>query len=205
MYEPSHASPSRPERWNSCLGAISVPSRPLIDHRITRSRVIDTTSLSGCSSGLVAGWMTAGGAVCLSGSVVSICVRMMPAETDASRNSIRLVIMSRYGIRLSSPLSSSSCSTKASRGLIAVASLVRTRCADQSIVSARLGSVTPGARSQRRLVFVLGGCTRRAALDRGGAAIGQEVLEPQAERFEIGDDLLHRAGQQQMAHHADQR
>jgi hypothetical protein len=61
-----------------------------------RSRVIDTTSLSGCSSGFWFGFVcvvVAGGA--LSGSDVSIWVKMMPAEIENSRNSIKFVTMSR--------------------------------------------------------------------------------------------------------------
>src|SRR5215813_6146859 len=190
MYEPSQASPSRPVRWNTALGELSVPSRPLIDHRIARSRVIETTSLSGCSSGLVAGgWVSGCGAVCLSGRVVSIWTRISPADTDARRNSIRLVTMSRYGIRLSSPLSSSSCSIRSSRRLIAARVLERTLWAEYSMLR------------RRRLVLVVGGRGGGAAL-RGSAAVGQEVLEPQAERLQIGDDLLHRPGQEQVADHA---
>src|SRR5207248_8064765 len=96
MYGPSHGSPSWPTRGNVIFGACSVPSRPEIDHRIKRSRVTDTTSLSGWSSGLVCGCGVVdvcGGA--LSGSEVSICVKMMPAEIENRRNSIKFVTMSR--------------------------------------------------------------------------------------------------------------
>src|SRR5512140_589226 len=109
---------------------------------------------------------------------------MNPADTDARRNSIRFVTMSRYGIRLSSPLSISSCAIRSSRRLTAARVFARTRCAENSMSG--------------RLVLVLGGGGRRAALGRGGTAVGQEVLEPQAEGLEIGDDLLHCRGQEQV-------
>ncbi len=83
-------------RENTACGCCTSPSRPLNEYMMTCSRVTESTSLSGWSSGFVDGVFggdTEGGA--RSGSVVSICTRMIPAVTDASRNSIRFVTMSR--------------------------------------------------------------------------------------------------------------